>query len=153
VSIGVEGLRLRGRIDRIDTHAGHALVRDYKSGRTAFPVATWAKDHRLQVAIYMLVLRELEPDFELAGGVYDPLGGSKPKPRGLLLDELRDELGDGWTNTDWRDRAGFERALEDAREAVRDVLARMREGDVRPCPESCAWNGGCSYPAICRVER
>jgi ATP-dependent helicase/DNAse subunit B len=152
VSIGIEGLRLRGRIDRIDTHAGHALVRDYKSGRTAFPVAAWAKDHRLQVAIYMLVLRELEPELKLAGGVYDPLGGSNPKPRGLLLEELRDELGDGWIKTDWRDREGFEQALDDAREAVREVLTRMREGDVRPCPESCAWNGGCSYPAICRQE-
>ncbi len=49
VSIGIEGLRLRGRIDRVDTHDGHALVRDYKSGRTAYPVDAWARDNRLQV--------------------------------------------------------------------------------------------------------
>ena len=46
----------------------------------------------------------------------------------------------------------FEAILDEAREAVREVLERMRRGDVRPCPESCAWNGGCSYPAICRHE-
>ena len=152
VSIGIEGLRLRGRIDRVDTHAGQALVRDYKSGRNAFPVDAWARDNRLQVAIYMLVLRELQPELELAGGVYDPLSGSKPRPRGLLLDDSRDDLGDGWVKTDWRDRAGFEQALEEARDAVRDVVARLREGDVKPCPASCAWNGGCSYPSICRHE-
>jgi ATP-dependent helicase/DNAse subunit B len=152
VTIGIEGLRLRGRIDRVDTHAGKALVRDYKSGKTAFPVDAWARDNRLQVAIYMLVLRELQPELELAGGVYDPLSGSKPKPRGLLLDESRDDLGDGWVKTDWRDRAGFEQALEEARDAVRGVVARLRHGDVKPCPASCAWNGGCSYPSICRHE-
>jgi ATP-dependent helicase/DNAse subunit B len=152
VSIGIEGLRLRGRIDRVDTYAGRALVRDYKSGKTAFPVDAWAKDHRLQVALYMLVLRELRPELELAGGIYDPLSGSKPKPRGLLLKDAEDDLGDGWTKTDWRDREGFEEALEEARGAVREVLERMRGGDVTPCPSSCAWNGGCSYPEICRHE-
>jgi ATP-dependent helicase/DNAse subunit B len=152
ISIGIEGLRLRGRIDRVDTHAGRALVRDYKSGKGAFPVDAWARDNRLQVAIYMLVLRELQPELELAGGVYDPLAGSKPRPRGLLLEESRDDLGEGWVKTDWRDRAGFEQALDDAREAVRDVVARLRDGDVKPCPASCAWNGGCSYPSICRHE-
>ena len=152
VSIGIEGLRLRGRIDRVDTHAGQALVRDYKSGRNVFPVDTWARDNKLQVAIYMLALRELRPELELAGGVYDPLAGSKPRPRGLLLEESRDALGEGWVKTDWRDRAGFEQALEEARDAVRDVVARLREGDVKPCPASCAWNGGCSYPSICRHE-
>lgn len=152
VSIGIDGLRLVGRIDRVDTRDGRALVRDYKSGSKGHGVATWARERRLQVAIYMLALRELEPDLELAGGVYEPLAGSDPKPRGLLLEDLRDELGDGWTGTDWRDREGFEEALEEARTAVADVVARLRAGDVRPCPSTCAWNGGCSYPAICRHE-
>jgi ATP-dependent helicase/DNAse subunit B len=151
VTAGVEGLRLRGRIDRVDTYAGRALVRDYKSGKGAYPVDTWARDHRLQVAIYMLVLRELRPELELAGGVYDPLAG-KSKPRGLLLKDAADDLGGGWTKTDWRDSEGFDAALDEARDAVRDVLDRLRAGDVKPCPASCAWNGGCSYPAICRHE-
>lgn len=152
VTIGIDGLKLLGRIDRVDTYAGRALVRDYKSGRVGFGVDSWARDHRLQVAIYMLVLRELQPELELAGGIYEPLKGSGAKPRGLLLEDAKDDLGNGWTKTDWRDREGFDAALEDARGAVREVLDRMRAGDVKPCPESCAWNGGCSYPAICRHE-
>jgi ATP-dependent helicase/DNAse subunit B len=154
ISIGIEGLELIGRIDRVDTFGDRALVRDYKTGRSRpdYGASRWKDEHRLQVAVYMLALAELRPELELVGGVYDPLAGSDPSPRGLLLEPARDDLGDGWTRTDWRDREGFEAVLDDAREAVGEVLDRMRRGDVRPCPGSCAWNGGCSYPAICRHE-
>ncbi|HYH59522.1 MAG TPA: PD-(D/E)XK nuclease family protein [Thermoleophilaceae bacterium] len=154
ISIGIEGLELIGRIDRVDTADGRALVRDYKTGRSRADhgASRWRDEHRLQVAVYMLALQELRPDLELAGGVYEALAGSDAGARGLLLEDARDELGEGWTRTDWRDREGFDAVLDDARQAVREVLERMRSGDVRPCPGTCAWNGGCSYPAICRYE-
>ena len=154
ISIGVEGLALVGRIDRVDTAGGRAIVRDYKTGRSRADhgASKWKDGHRLQVAVYMLVLQELEPELEVVGGVYDALAGSDATARGLLLEEARDDLGDGFTRTDWRDREGFDAVLEDVRQAVREVLERMRQGDARPCPGSCAWNGGCSYPAICRHE-
>jgi hypothetical protein len=28
----------------------------------------------------------------------------------------------------------------------------MRRGELCSSPDSCAWNGGCSYPSICRSE-
>ena len=154
VSIGIEGLRLVGRIDRVDTHDARALVRDYKTGRSRpdYGASKWADENRLQIAVYMLALQEVRPELEVVAGVYDPLAGRDPDPRGLLLEDARDDLGDGWTRTDWRDREQFDAILAEARDAVRDVLARMRRGDVRPCPDSCAWNGGCSFPAICRHE-
>jgi ATP-dependent helicase/nuclease subunit B len=152
VALELEGVPLVGRIDRVDTDGERVLVRDYKTGRSRpdFGASRWKDEHRLQVAVYMLVLRELGR--ELAGGVYDPLAGSRPNPRGLLLEDAREDLGEGWTRTDWRDRDGFEQILDDARGAIREVAERMRSGDVKPCPSSCAWNGGCSYPAICRHE-
>src|SRR3712207_8012534 len=48
-----------GRIDRVDTSNGHFLVRDYKGGTRAPKGADWERDRRLQVALYMLAVREL----------------------------------------------------------------------------------------------
>ena len=128
VSIGIEGLSLVGRIDRVDTHGSRALVRDYKTGRSRadYGASKWIDENRLQIAVYMLALAEVRPELEVVAGVYDPLAGSKPNPRGLLLEDARDELGDGWTRTDWRDREEFDAILDEAREAVGEVLARMR---------------------------
>ena len=154
VSIGIEGLSLIGRIDRVDTHGERAVVRDYKTGRSRadYGASKWIDENRLQIAIYMLALQEVRPELEVVAGVYDPLAGSDPSPRGLLLEDAREDLGNSWTRTDWREREDFKAILDEAREAVSEVLARMRDGDVRPCPDSCAWNGGCTFPSICRHE-
>ncbi|MBV9213497.1 MAG: PD-(D/E)XK nuclease family protein [Actinobacteria bacterium] len=151
VSIG-GGLRVRGRIDRVDTWDGYALVRDYKSGKTVHAVATWERDRRLQVALYMLAARELM-SMDLAGGVYVPLAGDERRPRGLVAGELQEALGDGFFKNDFRSAAEIDDELERARGRARELAARMRSGDVSPCPKTCAWNGGCAYPSICRTER
>jgi ATP-dependent helicase/DNAse subunit B len=152
-----DGLAIRGRIDRVDSWNGYALVRDYKGGRNVDGVAKWEDGNRLQVALYMLAVREvlgLEP----AGGVYVPLAGDH-RPRGVLRDDLRDQLpragtgGGGLYDNDLVPAERLEAELARARERVLELAGRMRSGDVRPCPETCAWNGGCSYPSICRVER
>jgi ATP-dependent helicase/DNAse subunit B len=146
-----DGLAVRGRIDRVDQHDGYALVRDYKGGRNVDGVRRWEEKNRLQVAIYMLAVREvlgLKP----AGGVYVPLSGDH-RPRGLLLDELKSELGAGLFDNDFAGEEEIERELDRARERVLELAARMRSGEIRPCPDTCAWNGGCAHPSICRVER
>ncbi|TMM12355.1 MAG: hypothetical protein E6G00_03630 [Actinobacteria bacterium] len=151
VPIG-DGLSIRGRIDRVDTWNGYALVRDYKSGKTVHPVARWERDRRLQVALYMLAVRELL-SADVAGGVYVPLAGDDRRARGVVLDELREELGEGFVRNDFMPAAEIEAELERARERARELAGRLRSGEVRPCPKTCAWNGGCSYPSVCRVER
>ena len=146
-------LAVRGRIDRVDAHDGYAVVRDYKGGRNVDGVKNWEGKNRLQVAIYMLAVREvlgLKP----AGGMYVPLAGaSKHRPRGLLLEDLRAELGKGLFDNDFASEEQIEAELARARERVVELAGRMRSGEVRPCPETCAWNGGCAHPSICRVER
>jgi ATP-dependent helicase/DNAse subunit B len=145
-----EGVAIRGRIDRVDVRDGHALVVDYKSGKKGYPVARWEEDRRLQVALYMLAVRELLA-LEPVGGVYVPLANPDEGPRGLLL---QGEVAEGaFKKPDVRSREEFEEALRGARERVCELAARMRAGEVRPCPDTCAWNGGCSHPSICRVEK
>jgi RecB family exonuclease len=146
-----DGVQVRGKIDRLDTWNGYAAVTDYKSGRKGYPVARWEQDRRMQAALYMLAVRELV-GLEPAAGVYLPLAHPKGQPRGLVLDEVATELGDGYASRDVRDAEGVRAELDHARERVREIAGRIRTGDVRPCPDTCAWNGGCSYPSICREE-
>jgi ATP-dependent helicase/DNAse subunit B len=148
-----DGLGIRGRIDRVDTWNGHFLVRDYKGGSKVPAVAAWARERRLQVALYMLAVRELM-DLEPAGGVYVPLAGKDRRPRGAVLDELAGELGKGFVDTDRVSREELERQLGLARERAIELARGLRGGEVRPCPATCKWNrSGCSYPSVCRVER
>src|SRR5262249_36698014 len=57
------GLKVRGAIDRVDVDPSgeRAIVRDYKSGRVnpGWAVARWEQDSTLQVALYMLAVRQL----------------------------------------------------------------------------------------------
>ncbi|MEA2444481.1 MAG: hypothetical protein QOJ12_1773, partial [Thermoleophilales bacterium] len=54
---------------------------------------------------------------------------------------------------DFKPAEEIEQQLERARELALELAGRMRAGDVKPCPKTCAWKGGCSYPSICRVEQ
>jgi ATP-dependent helicase/DNAse subunit B len=146
-----EGVRVRGKIDRVDVWERYALVRDYKSGKKAdtYKVASWEQKNRFQVALYMLAVRELL-DLEPAGGVYVPLGDQKAQARGMV-GEL-DALGSGFVGNDRLGPDQFAERLDWAREQIADTAGRMRRGQLCASPETCAWNGGCSYPSICRTE-
>ncbi len=82
-------VRIRGAIDRVDVEPGgrRAIVRDYKSGssRPDFSGARWSADGRLQVALYMLAVRELL-GLEPVAGLYQPLTGNDLRARGVFLD-------------------------------------------------------------------
>jgi ATP-dependent helicase/DNAse subunit B len=152
LTLDEEGISIRGVIDRVDTWGEHALVRDYKSGRSVYPVAEWEDKHRLQAAVYMIAVRDLM-GLKPAGGVYVPLAGQERRPRGLLSRELEEELGSDFYDNDFKDPAELEQHLERARQTVCELVGRMRRGDVRPCPESCKWSSaGCQHPTICRHE-
>ena len=145
----VDGFELTGRIDRVDVAGGRAVVQDYKTGKTTFPVAKWEDRNRLQVALYMLAVRELL-DLEPVAGLYVALANQNG-PRGLARDDEAEAIG-AVAKNDRLPSDEFDAQLVRARERVGELATRMRAGEVRPCPETCAWNGGCSYPSICREE-
>lgn len=148
--LGDGALRLRGVIDRVDLdRAGRALVRDYKSGRRqdGWPVARWQADDQLQVALYMVAVRELlrrEP----VGGVYQPLRGEDLRARGLVLEDA--DVGSGAHERDLRSREELEAELDAAAARACELAARLRGGELCATPETCSPNG-CAYPGICRA--
>jgi ATP-dependent helicase/DNAse subunit B len=146
------GIRISGRVDRVDTWQGYALVRDYKSGSTVYPGARWEKDNRLQAALYMIAVRKLL-ELEPAGGVYVPLSGTKRAARGLVSKALEEELGSDFVSTDVVDPAVLEEHLSRVEQTICRLVEEVRAGELRPCPATCGWRGeGCTYPSICREE-
>jgi ATP-dependent helicase/DNAse subunit B len=148
---GQQKVLVRGVIDRIDVDgAGHAVVRDYKSGapRPEYPAARWSADRRLQVALYMLVVRELL-GLEPVGGFYQPLRGDSLRARGVFLEGA--DVGTGVTDRDARDPAQLEAVLDDAAARAVELALALRAGELQPCPQTCSRNG-CAYPGICRSQ-
>ncbi len=144
-----DGVRLRGMIDRLDVDGGGgAIVRDYKSGgaRSEYSGARWSDDRQLQVALYMIAVRELLGLAPVAG-FYQPLGGDDLRARGVFLHGAA--VGSGVVGTDGRSQDELNEALEDARSRAVALAARLRSGDLTPCPETCS-RDGCAYPGICR---
>jgi len=148
-----EGVRVRGRIDRVDTNDGRALVLDYKSGKRPerYKLSSWERENHFQAALYMLVVERL-CDLEAAGGVYVALGSTDPRPRGMVAAEV-EELGTGWVSGDLVDSGEFREKLDWALGRIVETASAMRHGELCSRPDRCAWNGGCSYPSFCRSVR
>jgi RecB family exonuclease len=145
-----DGLRLRGRIDRVDVAAGggQAVVYDYK-GRNAPPAAKWTEQGNVQVALYMRAVEELL-GLEAAGGFYQPLSGGDLRARGVLDSESGIEI--ECVRGEVREQTEMRELLEEAVATARAAAAQAGRGELEPRPRTCAYRGGCMYPTICRCE-
>ena len=139
---------VRGRIDRVDLgERGETVVYDYK-GRAAPPAARWLQDSTWQVALYMRVVQQALGK-QAVGGFYQPLAGKELAARGAFDCEAG---GARLRSSDSLGHEEFERLIEDVCwRHGRPPCRRVR--GLEPRPDSCAYNGGCSYPTICRCER
>ncbi|HVL95754.1 MAG TPA: PD-(D/E)XK nuclease family protein [Solirubrobacteraceae bacterium] len=145
-ALEVGGVRLSGRIDRIDVGpGGAAIVRDYKNS-TGYPRAAWAEDGHLQAALYALAARELL-GLAPVGALYQPLRGRDLRPRGAVVADAAAAP----VETDSVDAAEWEALLDELRGRAADAAARLRRGEIRACPERCTPRG-CGYPGICRAR-
>jgi ATP-dependent helicase/DNAse subunit B len=143
-----DGVRIGGRIDRIDSGPdGATIVYDYK-GRTAPDAASWRRERKYQVALYVLAARDVL-GLDAVGGLYQPLGGRDQRSRGLVLADA--DPGLVTVATDRRPRADFDATIDGVLEDVVCAVAELRSGALQPRPRSCGYNGaGCTYPTICR---
>jgi ATP-dependent helicase/DNAse subunit B len=148
------GFALSGKIDRIDVDpfSARGIVWDYKSGKTAFSAAKIDSELRLQIPLYMLVLRDLV-GIEPLGGLYRALAG-EGDARGLLRASAKDDGVPGFQRNDYRDEDEFWGQIDRATEHARGFVERIRGGDVRHDPLGDAgcpsW---CDLAPMCRVKR
>ncbi|HEX4010175.1 MAG TPA: PD-(D/E)XK nuclease family protein [Solirubrobacteraceae bacterium] len=148
---GADRVRVRGMIDRLDVDGhGHAVIRDYKSGalRRGWAAANWATERQLQVALYMLVVRELV-GLEPVGGFYQPLRGEDLRARGAFLKGTR--VGAAVVPNDGREPGELEALLDAAADRAVALAGALRAGRLTPCPQTCS-RDGCAFPAICRSQ-
>jgi ATP-dependent helicase/DNAse subunit B len=143
-----DGVLVAGTVDRIDVRGGEAIVYDYK-GKTATPGAKWLDEHRFQLAVYALAARRVL-DLEPVGALYQPLGAPDLRPRGALLDGTDPDLVS--VDRDRRSREELDALVDEAVAAALEAAREAREGLLEPRPDTCAWDGGCAYPTICRCE-
>ena len=146
-----EGIRMRGRIDRIDVGpAGEAVVIDYKA-KTAIAGDRWLGERSLQVALYMQAVEQLL-GLRVVGGLYQPLSGRDLRARGVLLEE-HEAAGD-CVRTDRVEPEALDELLADVLDTARSAAREARRGALQARPDSCGWRGsGCRHPTICRCER
>jgi ATP-dependent helicase/DNAse subunit B len=147
------GLRLRGRIDRVDLATardggGKAVVYDYK-GRLAPPAAKWTEQGNVQVALYMRAVEQLL-GLEAVGGFYQPLSGGDLRARGVLDGDSGVEI--ECVRGELRKHGEVRELLEEAVATARLAAAQAGRGELEPRPRTCAYRGGCMYPTICRCE-
>src|SRR6185503_17752984 len=126
------GRTLSGKIDRIDVDpfGARGIVQDYKSGKHAHSAREIESELRLQIPLYMLVLRDLV-GLEPLGGVYRPLAGDR-KMRGLLRAE---DAVPGFQKNDYLDEDTFWGQVEGARTTARRLAERIRTGDLAHDPK------------------
>ena len=144
------GFALSGKIDRVDLDpfSARGIVQDYKSGSSAPSARKIEQELRLQIPLYMLVLRDLV-GVEPLGGVYRPLAG-KREPRGLLR---ADDGVPGYHRNDYVSDDEFWRQVDVASDRARTIVGRMRTGDVRHDPKGGDCPDWCSLWPMCRVRR
>jgi ATP-dependent helicase/DNAse subunit B len=144
---------LSGKIDRIDLDpfSARGIVQDYKSGKTAHSAAQIESELRLQIPLYMLVLRDLV-GVEPLGGIYRALSG-KRDARGLLRAEAKDDGVPGFSRNDYLDEEAFWAHVERAQELARGFVGRIRGGDVRHDPKGGDCPPWCELWRMCRVKR
>jgi hypothetical protein len=134
----------------VDSSGSRAVVRDYKSGsaRPDYQGARWQSERRLQVALYMLAVRDLL-GVEPVAGLYQPLTGGDLRARGVFLADA--DVGARLFANDARDEEQLREVLADATARAIALAARLRAGELTPCPHTCS-RDGCRYPGICRSQ-
>jgi ATP-dependent helicase/nuclease subunit B len=145
------GFTVSGKIDRIDVDpfSARGIVQDYKLGR-AHGARDIETEHKLQIPLYILALRDLV-GMEPLGGLYRGLTGTR-EARGLVRAEARDEAVPGLKRPDYLSEDDFWHQVDEAQVRARRAVDRVQTGDVRTDPRGGECPRWCSLWTMCRVR-
>lgn len=145
--VDIGGLRVRGRIDRVDAmSAGEAVfVVDYKSGKTPSATALGTEEG-LQLPLYLQALAAERPDVRVAGGAYVSL--AEGKRVGVVSAGFEGALGTGSEGCRVLDEDALAELYERTLAVAHAAAAGMRSGDIAPrlgrqCPPWCRLGPAC----------
>ena len=142
---------IEGKIDRIDVLPGEkkALVVDYKRSVRQESIAKKLESGvELQLPIYLLALRrvlKLEP----VGAELRFLKKGTKEKEGIYREDYQEYLLAGSKKQCYSEEA-FEKILEDAEARIRQIVGRVRQGDISVKSRSCQY---CSFDPVCRFEK
>ena len=149
--VDVGGLRLRGRIDRVDVTAGGGgcFVLDYKAGRAPATSALGEGDG-LQLPLYLMALAAERPQMEVIGGAY--LSLPHKQRSGVVMAGFETAPGPEAKGLIVLDEAARDGLFEKTRLAALEAAAGIRAGIIAPlldrrCP---SW---CDLGSVCRARR
>jgi RecB family exonuclease len=148
--VDIGGLRIRGRIDRIDASPSGAelFIIDYKT--SSIPSGSKiGTAEGLQLPLYMAALAGERPGARVVGGAY--LSADQKRPSGVIRAGSEDYLGAARSGCRSLDSTAFEELLRSAREVAGEAAAGMRAGAIAPkadrrCP---SW---CTFGPVCRSK-
>ena len=147
------GFAVSGKIDRVDLDpfSARGIVQDYKSGKGAHSAAKIESELRLQIPLYMLVLRDLL-GVEPIGGLYRALAGER-SARGVLRASAREDGVPGFASRDYLDDDAFWVGVDGAADRARDSSGGSGKGTSCTIPKGGSCPSWCERGPICRVRR
>ena len=140
------GVRIAGRVDRVDIGPAGAVVTDYKSARDVGKLARTGAGSGVQHILYALASEKLL-GLPAVGSVYRSLRSRQMRGywRGDLLKDLPAEA----CEKDVLDAAGFSAMVEDLEERVANAVDGMAAGSIPRVPRSADSCRYCTLKQIC----
>ena len=148
-----DGLFMSGKIDRIDIDpmSARGIVQDYKSGKGSFSARQIDEERRLQVPLYMLVLRDLGGNRAARRPLPRALG--RPRRRVGCSAPSRATTSRATSRPTTSTRTSSGEQVEAAREHGLGAARRIRTGDVAHDPKGGECPTWCDLWTMCRVAR